>query len=85
MFQAQGQKPYTLSPKNLEFGGSFVLGFRAWGLESTLVRTEVILYYVVNERSYLEGQRELVSRLATPTTHIVTLVIPSTNLVTKSQ
>ena len=33
------------------------------------------------QQSYLEGQGDLVSRLITPTTHIVTLVIPCrTNL-----
>ena len=35
-------------------------------------------------RSYLEGQGDLVSRLITPITHIVTLVIPIINLLTKS-
>ena len=34
---------------------------------------------------YLEGQGDLVSRLITPITHIVTLVIPIINLLTKSQ
>ena len=35
-------------------------------------------------RVYLEGQGDLVSRLITPITHIVTLFIPIINLVTKS-
>ena len=35
-------------------------------------------------RSCLEGQGDLVSRLITPITHIVTLVIPSINQLTKS-
>ena len=35
-------------------------------------------------RVYLEGQGDLVSRLVTPITHVVTLVIPLINLVTKS-
>ena len=34
--------------------------------------------------AYLEGQGDLVSRLITPITHIVTLVLPLINLVTKS-
>ena len=33
---------------------------------------------------YLEGQGDLVSRLITPITHIVTTVIPLINLLTKS-
>ena len=33
---------------------------------------------------YLEGQGDLISRLITPTTHIVTLIIPVINLLTKS-
>ena len=33
---------------------------------------------------YLEGQEDLVSRLVTPITHIVTLIIPIINVVTKS-
>ena len=33
---------------------------------------------------YLEGQGDLVSRLITPRTHIVTPFIPITNLLTKS-
>ena len=33
---------------------------------------------------YLEGQGDLVSRVITPRTHIVTLVIPLINLLTKS-
>ena len=33
---------------------------------------------------YLEGQGDLVSRLVTPITHIVTPVIPIINLLTKS-
>ena len=33
---------------------------------------------------YLEGQGDLVSRLITPITHIVTLFIPIINLLTKS-
>ena len=33
---------------------------------------------------YLEGQGDLLSRLITPITHIVTLVIPLINLLTKS-
>ena len=36
------------------------------------------------EHPYLEGQGDLVSSLITPITHIVTLVIPLINLVTKS-
>ena len=32
----------------------------------------------------LEGRRDLVSRLITPITHIVTLIIPISNLLTKS-
>ena len=34
--------------------------------------------------SCLEGQGDLVSRLITPITHIVALIIPIINLVTKS-
>ena len=34
-------------------------------------------------RHYLEGQGDLVSRLITPRTHIVTLFIPIINLLTK--
>ena len=34
--------------------------------------------------AYLEGQGDLVSRLITPITHIVTPIIPIINLVTKS-
>ena len=34
--------------------------------------------------SYLEGQGDLVSRLITPITHVVTLLIPIINLLTKS-
>ena len=33
---------------------------------------------------YWEGQGDLVSRLITPITHIITLVIPITNQLTKS-
>ena len=33
---------------------------------------------------YLEGHGDLVSKLVTPITHIATLVIPLTNLLTKS-
>ena len=35
-------------------------------------------------RVYLEGHEDLVSRLVTPLTHIVTPVIPLINLLTKS-
>ena len=34
--------------------------------------------------SYLEGQGDLVSRIITPITHIVTPIIPIINLLTKS-
>ena len=34
--------------------------------------------------NYLEGQEDLLSRLITPISHIVTLIIPIINLVTKS-
>ena len=34
--------------------------------------------------TYLEGQGDLVSRLVSPITHIVTPVIPIINLLTKS-
>ena len=37
-----------------------------------------------NHRPYLDGQEDLVSRLITPTTHIVTLIIPIINLLAKS-
>ena len=35
-------------------------------------------------KAYLEGQGDLVSRLVTPITHIITLVIPIINLLIKS-
>ena len=38
----------------------------------------------VEFRDYLEGQGDLVSRLVTPITHIVTEFIPIINLLTKS-
>ena len=34
--------------------------------------------------AYLEGEGDLASRLVTPITHIIILVIPSINLLTKS-
>ena len=34
--------------------------------------------------AYLEGQGDFVNRLITPITHVVTLVVPIINLVTKS-
>ena len=34
--------------------------------------------------AHLEGQADLVSRLIAPITHIVTLIIPMINLLTKS-
>ena len=34
--------------------------------------------------SYLEGQEDLVSRLITPITHIVTLILPIISRLTKS-
>ena len=37
----------------------------------------------VSHKPYLEGQGDLVSRLITPITHIVTLIIPTMNLFTK--
>ena len=36
------------------------------------------------EGAYLEGQEDLASRLITSITHIVTLIIPLANLLTKS-
>ena len=36
------------------------------------------------DKTYLEGLGDLVSRLITPITHIVTLVIPVINLLTKA-
>ena len=39
---------------------------------------------MILERLYLEGQRGLVSRLITPITNILTLIIPIINLLTKS-
>ena len=37
-----------------------------------------------NPKPYLEDQGDLVSRLITPITHIITLLIPIINLLTKS-
>ena len=37
-----------------------------------------------SDRDYLEGQGDLVGRLITPINHIVTLIIPIINLLTKS-
>ena len=34
--------------------------------------------------NYLEGQKDLVSRFISPTSHIVASVIPAANLLTKS-
>ena len=39
---------------------------------------------ISDSNSYLEGQGGLVSRLRNPITHIVTLIIPSINPLTKS-
>ena len=41
-------------------------------------------YGVLYAKEYLEGQGDLVSRLITPISHIVTPIIPIINLVTKS-
>ena len=46
--------------------------------------SEAADFEVLGPRVYLEGHGDLVSRLITPVTHIVTLVIPINNLLTKS-
>ena len=43
-----------------------------------------LAFRVLGLRVYLEGQGDLVSRLVTPITHIVTLLIPFINPLTKS-
>ena len=48
--------------------------------------TEVQVYHAMTSLTgkYLEDQGDLVSRFITPRTHIVSLVIPISNLLTKS-
>ena len=48
--------------------------------------TEVHVYHAMTSLTgkYLEGQGDLVSIFRTPITHIVSLVIPISNLLTKS-
>ena len=57
-----------------------------WGLgvEFRGLECRVVQGVGLGCRVYLEGQGDLVSRLITPVTHIVTLIIPIINLLTKS-
>ena len=48
------------------------------------IPSKVFAQDIVQLLSYLEGQGDLVSRLISPITHIVTLIIPIINLLTKS-
>ena len=54
------------------------------GLSSGIVWFLSMQFQNVKHGGYLEGQGDLVSRLITPITHIVTLIIPIINLLTKS-
>ena len=59
-------------------------GFAGSGFRSQAVGIVVFGAFAVRVGFYLEGQWDFVSRLITPITHIVTLLIPIINPLTKS-
>ena len=79
----------TLNPAPSSFKGYRVMCRDIWGhIMQFGFRAPKCFFppfsYAFWWRGYLEGQGGLVSRLRTPVTHIVSLVIPIANLLTKS-